>query len=90
MNGTHANGDIDGVHLKQGDAASIKNVPTTADMSNGAVDGAHEEPTEDPAKALDVLSTYKAKDGISVQELLDETKTGGCDTDARLGLVGVY
>jgi len=94
MNITYvANGDIDGVKLKQsqGAAASMANVPTTDNITNGVNDGAHgfaEEQTEDPARALQVLKTYANKDGISIQELLDETKTGGLTYNDFLLLPG--
>lgn len=79
MNGTHANGDIDGVTLKQSqrEAASMDHVPSTSDMTNGETNGAHEEAYEDPMKALELLKAYRSKDGISVHELMDETKMGG-------------
>lgn len=93
MNGVQANGDLDGVRMKksQTEAASMSNVPTPSDMSNGVngtVDGILEESVEDPAKALQILKQYKAKDGISVQELLDETKTGGLTYNDFLLLPG--
>jgi len=84
------NGDIDGVQLKksQADAAHISNMPTTSDMSNGIVDGDIEHACEDYSKALQVLKSYASKDGISVQELLDETKTGGLTYNDFLLLPG--
>jgi len=95
MNGVHApNGDIDGVKLKQsqGAAASISHVPTTESMANGVVEdgenGFTDGTPEDPSKALQVLKKYANKDGISVQELLDETKTGGLTYNDFLLLPG--
>ena len=66
------NGDIDGVQLKkpQTEAASVNNMPSTADMTNGDID----HPSEDPAQALQLLKQYPQKDGISVHALLDEEK----------------
>jgi len=92
MNGTTANGGVDGVTLRQSqsDAASMKNVPTA--MTNGhAADGelgfANGE-TSDPLKALEILKRYQAKDGISVHDLMDETKMGGLTYNDFLLLPG--
>ena len=78
MNGMHGtNGDIDGVKLRkpQALAADRNNVPSAA---NGDVDGAHDDgPYEDSSRALQLLKGYERKDGISIEELMDETKTGG-------------
>lgn len=76
--------DIDGVHLKrdQSEAASLNNTPSK--MSNGL----YTSKTEDPSKALELLKLYKAKDGISVQELMDENKTGGLTYNDFLMLPG--
>lgn len=46
------------------------------DMSNGA-GGDLDRPTEDPAQALQALSKYPQKDGISVHALMDAEKQGG-------------
>jgi IMP dehydrogenase len=76
--------EIDGVHLKrdQSAAASLDNTPSK--MSNGL----YTEKVESAAKALELLKTYKAKDGISVQELMDENKTGGLTYNDFLLLPG--
>lgn len=76
--------EIDGVHLKrdQSAAASLDNTPSK--MSNGL----YTEAVESAAKALELLKTYKAKDGISVQELMDENKTGGLTYNDFLLLPG--
>ncbi|KJY01716.1 inosine-5'-monophosphate dehydrogenase like protein [Zymoseptoria brevis] len=51
-------------------------------MTNG------QQPYEDPSRALEVLKTYRAKDGISVQELMDENKQGGLTYNDFLMLPG--
>ena len=68
------NGDIDGVRFKQSQskAADVNNIAT---MTNGTHE--EEEVTEDYSKALELLKTYDVKDGISIKDLMDETKTGG-------------
>lgn len=91
MNGTSTNGEVDGVILKkpQSEVASMANVPTT--LGNGSTEVAHgfeDTHFEDCSRALDLLKTYSAKDGISVQELLDETKTGGLTYNDFLMLPG--
>lgn len=95
MNGVHAHPEeIDGVKLKQsqGAAASIEHIPSTADMSSNGIatngDNEYDSATEDPSQALQVLRQYANKDGISVQELLDETKTGGLTYNDFLLLPG--
>lgn len=91
MNGISAtNGDIDGVQLKkpQTQAASLDAVPNASDMtSNGHLDG-NGASYEDPANALKLLQQYKERDGISVHELLDETKMGGLTYNDFLLLPG--
>ncbi|KAI7484886.1 Inosine-5'-monophosphate [Hortaea werneckii] len=85
MNG----GDIDGVQLKQPQAAvaSMNNVPSTGEMSNGA-GGELDRPTEDPAQALQALRKYPQKDGISVHALMDAEKQGGLTYNDFLLLPG--
>ncbi|KAI6825006.1 Inosine-5'-monophosphate [Hortaea werneckii] len=85
MNG----GDIDGVKLKQPQeaVASINNVPSTGEMSNGA-GGDFDRPTEDPAQALQALRKYPQKDGISVHALMDAEKQGGLTYNDFLLLPG--
>lgn len=75
----------DGVKLKksQAVAASVNNMPN---MPNGTHDEA-EEVIEDTSKALQLLRTYEHKDGISIAELMDETKTGGLYADPLIILV---
>ncbi|EGP90873.1 unnamed protein product [Zymoseptoria tritici ST99CH_1A5] len=51
-------------------------------MTNG------QQSYEDPSRALEVLKTYRAKDGISVQELMDENKQGGLTYNDFLMLPG--
>lgn len=74
MNGVQQpNGDLDGVKLKQSQSAAAS--VDTSDMMNGT--HGEEEPIEDISKAMQVLSTYKQKDGISIQDLMNETNIGG-------------
>lgn len=77
-------GEIDGVHLKRDQSAAASLNATPSKMSNGL----HTEKVEDSAKALELLKLYKAKDGISVQELMDENKTGGLTYNDFLLLPG--
>lgn len=82
MNGVYSNGDLDGVPLKkQSHQDNIQQVHIAS--SNHA-----EESFEDPANALQLVKQYKSKDGISVHELLDETKTGGLTYNDFLMLPG--
>lgn len=53
-----------------------------------STNGTHTAKVEDAANALEVLKQYKAKDGISVQELMDENKTGGLTYNDFLLLPG--
>ncbi|KAI6854698.1 Inosine-5'-monophosphate [Hortaea werneckii] len=57
------------------------------DMSNGA-GGDLDRPTEDPAQALQALSKYSQKDGISVHALMDAEKQGGLTYNDFLLLPG--
>lgn len=85
MNGIHqANGDLDGVKLKQSQAAAAS--VNTSDMMNGT--HGDDESHEDISKAMQLLSTYANKDGISIHELMDETKTGGLTYNDFLLLPG--
>ncbi|RMZ17278.1 hypothetical protein D0862_00862 [Hortaea werneckii] len=81
--------DIDGVQLKQPQeaVASINNVPSAGEMSNGA-SGGFDRPMEDPAQALQALSKYPQKDGISVHALMDAEKQGGLTYNDFLLLPG--
>ncbi|KAK6389747.1 hypothetical protein LTR65_006229 [Meristemomyces frigidus] len=96
MNGMHDNGDsdIDDVPLKKHDPTfGLTNVEDEHEHEHEHEhqhqhQHEHHEATEDPSNALHVLSTYKSKDGISVQELLDETKTGGLTYNDFLMLPG--
>ena len=72
----------DGVNLKKPEAEM-------ASLSLNGANGHAEEKFEDPSKALEVLkATYKTKDGISVHDLMDETKTGGLTYNDFLMLPG--
>lgn len=85
MNGVHTNGDIDGVKLKQSQSAAATSVNTSEMMNGTDVD---EESYEDVSKALQIVQTYKQKDGISIQDLMDETKMGGLTYNDFLLLPG--
>ena len=64
MNGnSEINGDMDAVRSKV----------------NGHAEGAQDqdETVEDASRALQLLKTYNSKDGISITDLMDESKTGG-------------
>ncbi|KAK5707277.1 inosine-5'-monophosphate dehydrogenase [Elasticomyces elasticus] len=82
MNGVTTNGAANG-HESQGENAS-KAAPT---MNGNATDGEHGE-YEDPSKALEVLKSYQAKDGISVHQLMDEAQMGGLTYNDFLLLPG--
>ncbi|KAK3623820.1 inosine-5'-monophosphate dehydrogenase [Elasticomyces elasticus] len=82
MNGVTTNGAANG-HESQGENAS-KAAPT---MNGNAIDGEHGD-YEDPSKALEVLKSYQAKDGISVHQLMDEAQMGGLTYNDFLLLPG--
>lgn len=75
-----ANGsiEIDGVHLK-------KHLSKGVELNGHAAD---EKKYADPSSALEALRLYKQKDGISVEQLLDETKQGGLTYNDFLILPG--
>lgn len=56
--------------------ARLEKITSTITM-NG--DGFHDESMgqEDPHTALQILRTYAQKDGISIDQLMDEAKQGG-------------
>ncbi|KAK5708783.1 inosine-5'-monophosphate dehydrogenase [Elasticomyces elasticus] len=82
MNGVTTNGAANG-HESQGGNAS-KTAPA---MNGNAPDGEHGD-YEDPSKALEVLKSYQAKDGISVHQLMDEAQMGGLTYNDFLLLPG--
>lgn len=99
MNGFPTADGIDGVRLKQpqGQAASLDAVPSTNDMRadgqikpqvNGHQTNGVGHQAEDASKALQLLKEYEQKDGISVHDLLDETKMGGLTYNDFLLLPG--
>lgn len=72
---------LDGVHLKKS--------ASTAQTSNGSENGQTEQKFEEPSRALELIkSMYKHKDGISAEELMDETKNGGLTYNDFLLLPG--
>lgn len=76
----------DGVNLKK-PAVEMASLSLNGGANGHASDS--EERFEDPAKALEILkSSYGRKDGISVHELMDETKTGGLTYNDFLMLPG--
>ena len=79
MNGQHAsNGDIDAVKLKKHDPTFLSSTTSTPHpTTNGNGDAHPAETFEDHTQALSILASYPDRDGISVHQLLDETKTGG-------------
>lgn len=72
---------FDGIRLKQHTSLSSNG---STKVANGEP---HNESTQDASKALEILQTYN-RDGISAQELLDETKTGGLTYNDFLLLPG--
>lgn len=62
----------------------IKDLLTPSE-TNG--NGTHEQ-VADPSKALELLKTYEQRDGLSVQDLMDETKMGGLTYNDFLLLPG--
>lgn len=56
-------------------------------LANGHSNG-NRTTYEDPASALQLLKTYHNRDGISVEDLMDETKTGGLTYNDFLLLPG--
>ncbi|GAB7363219.1 hypothetical protein MBLNU230_g3501t1 [Neophaeotheca triangularis] len=88
MNGVPtANGEIDGIRLKQpqGMAASMNNTPTADNMANGTT---QMSASESPSRAFELLKSYRSKDGISADELLDPVKNGGLTYNDFLLLPG--
>jgi IMP dehydrogenase len=82
MNGT---GELDGIKLKQSQAAAANvNMPI---MTNGTHDD-EAETYEDPSKALIHLKNYGQRDGISVDQLMDNTQIGGLTYNDFLLLPG--
>ncbi|KAF7188362.1 Inosine-5'-monophosphate dehydrogenase [Pseudocercospora fuligena] len=75
-----ANGsiEIDVVHLK-------KHLSKGVELNGHA---AEEKKYADPSSALEALRLYKQQDGISVEQLLDETKQGGLTYNDFLILPG--
>ena len=88
MNGLDGtNGEVDGVRLKksQSQAASLEN---NATMFGNGLHGRSEDEVEGASRALELLKTYETRDGISIQDLMDETKTGGLTYNDFLLLPG--
>ncbi|KAK4945049.1 inosine-5'-monophosphate dehydrogenase [Elasticomyces elasticus] len=82
MNGVTTNGAAKD-HESQGENPS-KAAPT---MNGNATDGGHGDYV-DPSKALELLKSYQAKDGISVHQLMDEAQMGGLTYNDFLLLPG--
>ncbi|KAK3620195.1 inosine-5'-monophosphate dehydrogenase [Elasticomyces elasticus] len=82
MNGVTTSGAANG-HESQGENPS-KAAPI---MNGNATDGGHGD-YEDPSKALELLDSYQAKDGISVHQLMDEAQMGGLTYNDFLLLPG--
>lgn len=87
MNGTtDLNGGIDGVKLKQSQAAAANlNMPI---MANGSHDTDLEEKQEDLSQALALLKQYPSRDGISISTLMNNTQIGGLTYNDFLLLPG--
>lgn len=73
MNGEHETTELDGIKLKK---SVNKPIAIVNGHSDGTVDN-EDEVYEDPSHALQLLKTYRSRDGISIEELMDEAKTGG-------------
>ncbi|KAK4554209.1 inosine-5'-monophosphate dehydrogenase [Recurvomyces mirabilis] len=87
MNGTTEHAEVDGVKLKS--QAKLQDPSsTTASNMNGTNGNMDNEHFEDSSKALELLSSYPAKDGISVHDLMDETRMGGLTYNDFLLLPG--
>lgn len=61
----------------------VKNLLTTGGTANG-----NGSQVADPSKALELLKAYEQRDGLSVQDLMDETKMGGLTYNDFLLLPG--
>lgn len=84
VNGAHA--DLDGIRLKQTQSAAANaNMPL---MSNGVHKEEDAETYEDASTALTLLKTYKRRDGISIDTLMDNTQIGGLTYNDFLLLPG--
>lgn len=79
MNGI--NGTINGVSSNSsGETVEVKKLPI--------MNGASENGTDNRSRALELLRRYKQRDGISVEDLMDEAKTGGLTYNDFLLLPG--
>ena len=86
MNGTsNLNGDLDGVKLRKSQTAAAD--ANTMPIPNGTSHG-DDETCEDPSTALALLKSYKIKDGISIDTLMDNTQIGGLTYNDFLLLPG--
>lgn len=85
MNGM--NGSPDGVQLRQSQdtVASLKNAPTKNGFQSQPNGTSHHA---DPSKALELLRLYEQRDGLSVEDLMDEKKMGGLTYNDFLLLPG--
>jgi IMP dehydrogenase len=82
---TNGTSELDGIKLKQSQAAAANvNMPI---MTNGIHDD-EAETYEDPSKALTHLKSYGQRDGISVDQLMDNTQIGGLTYNDFLLLPG--
>jgi len=79
-------GDLDGIKLKA--TALASNFDASSSTNGTHEHAANNAPVEDVSRALELLKTYSSKDGISVHELLDPTKTGGLTYNDFLMLPG--
>ncbi len=81
-----SNGDHEVVKPTQSDSAAINDTKST--MSNGVHEDQNEETYEDISKALTHLKSYKTRDGISIDQLMDNTQIGGLTYNDFLLLPG--
>ncbi|KAK3052974.1 inosine-5'-monophosphate dehydrogenase [Extremus antarcticus] len=86
MDSMISNGDHEVVKPTQSDSAAINDTKST--MSNGVHEDQNEETYEDISKALTHLKSYKTRDGISIDQLMDNTQIGGLTYNDFLLLPG--
>ena len=87
MNGIpELNGDLDGIKLKKG-LTGVERRENMPILTNGHTSN-DEEAHEDPSQALALLQSYDLKDGISINDLMDNTQIGGLTYNDFLLLPG--
>lgn len=82
---THGGVDLDGIKLKKHTSVGVT-LDKPTNLTNGHTES--DEEVHDVSEAMQLLKAYSSKDGISVHELMDPTKTGGLTYNDFLMLPG--